>query len=147
MNFPLPMWLAWSCPSPDCSDDVTLYDNVTNINTIADIFTGLMESNCTKPCNTTKAKTRFILLIIAKDFLKADIYCADLFTRSRVLAAVLWRSSLTPQCWSLSPTQSSRQQASWWQVKCDAYFIVKHESQSQNRSPNKLNPLTICYFW
>ena len=63
MNFPLPMWLAWSCPSPDCSDDVTLYDNVTNINTIADIFTGLMESNCTKPCNTTKAKTRFILLL------------------------------------------------------------------------------------
>ena len=52
------MWLAWSCPN--CSNDITLYENVTNIDTVADIFTGLMESNCTKPCNTTKAKTRFI---------------------------------------------------------------------------------------
>ena len=59
LNFPLPMWLAWSCPN--CSDDITLYENITNINTIADIFTGLMESNCTKPCNTTKAKTRLII--------------------------------------------------------------------------------------
>ena len=69
LNFPLPMWLAWSCPN--CSDDITLYENITNIDTIADIFTGLMESNCTKPCNTTKAKTRLIIhysTILWEDF-------------------------------------------------------------------------------
>ena len=51
------MWLVWSCPN--CSDDITLYENVTNIDSVADIFTGLMESNCTKPCNTTRVKSRF----------------------------------------------------------------------------------------
>ena len=104
------MWLAWNCLSPDCSDDVTLYDNLTNINTIADIFTGLMESNCTKPCNTTKAKTRFIhIWMLLKIFQELMFFVADLFTRSRVLAAVRWTSSLTPRCLSLSPTRSSRQ--------------------------------------
>ena len=57
MNFPLPMWLDMRCPH--CPYDVVLYENVTNIDTVSDIFTGLMESNCTKPCTTARTKTRF----------------------------------------------------------------------------------------
>ena len=75
------MWLVWSCPN--CSDDITLYENVTNIDTVADIFTGLMESNCTKPCNTTRVKSRFPL---CTNIFCEPIFCdiSDWFTRSRV---------------------------------------------------------------
>ena len=59
-------------------------------------------------------------LDIVEVFLRLMLFVADLFTRSWVLAAVWWTSSLTPQCWLLSPTQSSQQPPSWWQVKCDA---------------------------
>ena len=109
------MWLSWSCPN--CSDDITLYENVSNIDTVADIFTGLMESNCTKPCNTTRAKTRLISYtnICWSEHKFCDI--SDLFTRSRgQVAAVRWRLSPTPLCWWPSPSRSAPQPPSWCQV-------------------------------